>query len=169
MLLPQIIYDCSIFITTIFINNFFTLAISHSPIWKPLWIIWMWMNEGMNTASYRQSCTGPNCMKHKTTYIYKIQPVTTRCSWCYAYKRTFSSTTKLKLTATKQDGRTTTNTRCKTTTYFRQATPHVINNRITRRWSSRVVIGSGCGCADHGCHCCCLLVIPVAGYWYRSS
>ena len=98
-------------------TQFFTLSISDSPICNPLCIIWVWikkMNEWMNewtpplTATW--SCTGPNRMKHKTTYIYKIKSVTTtRSSWCYAYRTTFSSTIKRKLTATKQDGWSTIN------------------------------------------------------------
>jgi hypothetical protein len=121
----QIIHGCCIFITTIFLNIFYAFYIPQchmEPSMDNLNVNKEWMNEWMNTAT--QSCTSRNCMKHKTTCIYKIKPVTTaRCSWCYAYKRTFSSTTKWKLTATKQDGWPKINTRCKNTTTFQLPNP----------------------------------------------
>jgi hypothetical protein len=95
----------AVFLSQLHFYTFFTLSIPDSPICNPLCIIWMWiMDEWTPPLTDTWSCTGPNCKKHKSTCVYKINSVKpTRCSWCYAYRRTFSSTIKRKLTATKQD------------------------------------------------------------------
>ena len=46
-----------------------------------------------------------NCMKHTRICTYKMKSITTKpCTLRYTYRRNCSSTTKMKLTTTQQDG-----------------------------------------------------------------
>jgi len=80
-----------------------------------------------------------NRMKHTRTCTYKMKSVTTNpCNVRYTYRRNCSSTTKMKLTATQQDGWPTINTPRKTETQVHPTSA----GKIGAQWSSRLVIGS---------------------------
>jgi len=118
---------------------------------------------------------------HQDMYIYEMKSVTTkRCSLRHTYRTNCIPTTKIKLSATQQDGWPTINSNYKTLTQL----PHTWTNEVNTRWNSRLVhrsssslvIGCGRSTADHVtrdnsdtcCHCQKLPASESHG-WYHCS